>query len=424
MIRSADNYQFYLDATGNVIERYKNYNGLERNSPVTVTDNNRGNSTLPDVEDINRDNTMNTINAYFEYKIPVTPNMEVGQNFITDIVPVAATPPSSNSPGSPEARWLQFKIPVTQYDNIIGSISDFRSIRFMRMFMTGFNEEMTLRFGVLELVRGEWRRYLGELDPNETPAEDLNDNTAFDVQSVNIQENSNRSPIRYVMPPGVQREQLFNNNTVINQNEQSLSLRVAKQNTSLPGGLEPEDSRAVFKNLEIDMRQFEKLKMFIHAEAIENNVSSERLLDDEMVAFVRFGNDFTQNFYQVEIPLKVTPHGATLPEEIWPEANEIDLNLALLTKLKIQAINGENPNPDDIYFQDEDQLDPSAASKPNKLRLGIKGNPNFGLVRTLMLGLRNTKTGAVETQSIRGEVWFNELRVAGLKNKGGYALLF
>jgi cell surface protein SprA len=418
---AADNYQFYLDATGNVIERYKNYNGLERNSPVTVSDNNRGNSTLPDTEDINRDNTMNTINAYFEYKIAITPDMEIGQNFITDIVPVTATPPSSNSPGSPPARWLQFKIPVTQYDNVIGSISDFRSIRFMRMFMTGFTEEMTIRFGVLELVRGEWRRYLGSLDPNETAAEDLDDNTAFDVQSVNIQENSNRSPIRYVMPPGVQREQLFNNNTVINQNEQSLSLRVAKQNTSLPGGLEPEDSRAVFKNLEVDMRQFESLKMFIHAEAIEDNVNSERLLDDEMVAFVRFGNDFTQNFYQVEIPLKVTPHGTTSPEEIWPEANEIDLNLALLTKLKIQAINGENPDPDEIYFQDEEQLDPSAASKPNKLRLGIKGNPNFGLVRTLMIGLRNTKTGAVETQSIRGEVWFNELRVAGLKNKGGYA---
>jgi cell surface protein SprA len=418
---AADNYEFYLSTSGNVIQRYKNYNGLERNSPVNVTDNNRGNSTLPDVEDINRDNTMNTINAYYEYKINVTPNMTVGENYITDIRELPSRPQGSGSLPLPPARWLQFKIPVTQFDNKIGSISDFRSIRFMRMFMTGFSEEITLRFGVLELVRGEWRRFLGALDPNETPQQDEEDNTGFDVLSVNVQENSNRTPINYVLPPGVRREQLFNNNTVINQNEQSLSLRVSKRNSSLPGGLEPEDSRAVFKNLEVDLRQFEKLKMFIHAEALENNLDPNRLQDDEMIAFIRFGNDFTQNFYQVEIPLKVTPHGTTIAEEIWPEANEIDLKLALLTKLKVLSITGSNPNPDEIYFLNEEELDPSAAGKPNKLRLGIKGNPNFGLVRTLMLGLRNSKTGQVELNSIRGEVWFNELRVAGLKNKAGMA---
>jgi hypothetical protein len=26
------------------------------------------------------------------------------------------------------------------------------------------------------------------------------------------------------------------------------------------------------------------------------------LQDDQMVGFIRFGNDFTQNFYQIEIP--------------------------------------------------------------------------------------------------------------------------
>ena len=417
-----DNYEFYLSATGNVIERYKNYNGFQGNSPVSLTDNNRGNSTLPDVEDINRDNTMNTINAYYEYKINIGPNLLVGDNFITDEVLVA----EKTEPGGetfPAARWLQYKIPVSQYENRIGSISDFRTIRFMRLFMTGFSEEITVRFAAVELVRGEWRQFIGTLDPNETDAQNQDDNTVLESIAVNVQENSNRIPIKYVLPPGVQREQLFDNNAVINQNEQSLALRVTAKNRSIPGGLEPEDSRAVFKNVEVDLRQFEKMKMFIHAEAIENNVDANRLKDDEMVAFIRFGNDFTQNFYQVEIPLKVTPHGTNSPEEIWPEDNEIDLRLSLLTQLKVLNIGGVNPNPDEIYFLNEDELDPTLANKPNKLRLGIKGNPNFGLVRTLMVGIRNTRTGQVELESIRGEVWFNELRVAGMKNKGGMAAI-
>jgi cell surface protein SprA len=241
--------------------------------------------------------------------------MQVGENYITD---VAETTPVIPGPGNQttNARWIQFKIPVTQPDNVIGNISDFRSIRFMRMFLTEFTEEITLRFGVLELVRGEWRRFERTLDPNETTDVNDEDDTALDVLSVNILENSNRQPINYVLPPGVQREQLYNQNTVVNQNEQSLSLRISKKIPSEPGlgGLEPGDARAVFKNIEMDFRQFNKLRMFLHAEALPNEGNDANgLKDDEMIAFIRFGNDFTENFYQVEVPLKVTPHFTVSP---------------------------------------------------------------------------------------------------------------
>jgi cell surface protein SprA len=275
---------------------------------------------------------MNTINAYYEYKLDITPDMQVGSNYITDVKLIN---PSQTSEGLdlPAARWLQFKIPVTEFDNKIGSISDFRSIRFMRMYMTGFKDEITLRFGALDLVRGEWRRYTGNFDELDTDPDD--ENTGFDVVALNIQENGQRSPIRYVTPPGVVREQLYNNNTVINQNEQSLSLRVYDKLGGTVNGLESDDARAVFKNVNVDMRQFKKLRMFLHAESIESNTDGNRLQDDEMVAFIRFGNDFTDNFYQVEMPLKVTPYGASTPEEVWPSENEIELPLDLLTKLKI-----------------------------------------------------------------------------------------
>ena len=409
---AADDYTFYLNTDGGILERYKNYNGTDGNSAVDITDPNRGSSTVPDVEDINRDNTMNTINAYYEYSIDVQPGMNVGQNYITDIRNTQVTLPDGSTT---EARWMQFKIPVSQPENTIGNISDFRSIRFMRMFMTGFNEEVTMRFGALDLVRGEWRRYTNTLDFNDTNV--LDDNTNLDVLAVNVQENNERCPVNYITPPGVQREQLFNNNTVINQNEQSLALRVSGD------GLEPEDSRAVFKNVSIDMRQFKKLKMFLHAESLTGEIA---LQDNQMVGFIRFGNDFSQNFYQIEIPLKVTvasfaSNADCAPlsaEAVWPEENEIDLSLALLTKLKILAMSVDPTTlpSDGIYYPDLDPSKPDGDGS-SSLKLGIKGNPNFGLVRTLMVGLKNSDL----RNDIKGEVWFNELRLADMDNQGGMA---
>jgi cell surface protein SprA len=408
---AGDNYEYFLKASGDIFQRYKNYNGVEGNSPVTVSDNNRGSTTLPDVEDLNRDNTMNTINAYYEYSIDIKPGMTVGTNFITDDSPTTV----SNLPngGAIDARWLQFKIPVKEFQNRVGNITDFRSIRFMRIFMTGFTEPITVRFGALDLVRGEWRRYENSFQANDNNP--MDDGTNFDVLSLNIQENASRKPIPYVIPPGVVREQVAMGNDVVNQNEQSLSLR------SSGDGLEVGDSRAVFKNVSIDMRQFNKLKMFLHAEALPSPTDPTPLQDDQMAAFIRLGNDFTDNFYEVQIPLKVTAESATSPEDIWPEINEIDLPIALLTQLKVLAMGADAPPADDngIRYVDDIDLDPGLASNPTRgpLRLGIKGNPNFGLVRTLMVGLRNISN----QDGVKGEVWFNELRLADMSNKGGMA---
>jgi cell surface protein SprA len=158
------------------------------------------------------------------------------------------------------------------------------------------------------------------------------------------------------------------------------------------------------------MRQYKKLRMFLHAEATENG----GLQDDNLTAFIRFGNDFTDNFYQVEIPLKVTAYGESSPDAIWPLDNEIELPLSLLTALKSKKIINALGAPDvnGIHFLNEQDL----GSSKNRLTLGIKGNPNFGLVRTLMIGIKN-KTGQIQ----RGEVWFNELRMSDMDNKGGYA---
>ena len=415
---SADNFNFYLNATGTILDRYKNYNGLEGNSPITVTDTNRGNSTIPDVEDLNRDNTMNTINAYYKFNVQVSPNPVVGQNYVSDVLTTTQTMPNGLTT---DVKWVQYKIPILEATaaNIEGTISDFRTIRFMRMFLTGFNEEVTLRLGTLDLVRGEWRRYVNSLDATDTDVS--NDDTGFDVVAVNVQENASRSPIPYVAPPGVDREQLYNNNTVINQNEQSLSLRVYKKDPAIVGlgGLEDNDARAVFKNVNVDMRQYKKLRMFLHAEPLQVDVAGGNALkDDEMVAFIRLGNDFTDNFYQIEMPLKVSSLSARSAEDIWLADNEIELPLALLAKIKSLNLAGAVslvPDANGIAFLNESVL----GSDKSRMTIGIKGNPNFGQVRTLMVGLKNPNP--TSSGPLRGEVWFNELRMSEIDNKGGYA---
>jgi cell surface protein SprA len=397
---AADNYVYFLNREGSILERYRDFNGLEGNSPESINAANRGNTTQPDVEDINRDQTMNTLDAYFEYNIPIQPGMTTENPLITDIREVTVDVPNGQRT---RARWIQFKIPVFNPDKVVGPIEDFRSVRFIRIFMNGFEQPTILRFGTLDLIQGDWRRFLASLDENDPNVDD--DDTDFNVAAVNIQENEDRTPIPYVVPPGIDRQRLFNNNVLIRQNEQSLSAQIC--------GLEPGDSRAVFKNVSLDMRQFKKLRMFLHAESIQNEFP---LAEDQMIAFVRMGNDFTNNFYEIEIPLKVTPFGARDAESIWPQANEIDLSLSLLQVIKVQLLTNSDLDPTIVNFFNEVDLNPDAADKVNPLRIGIKGNPSIGDIRALMVGVRNRSS-----TEVCGEVWFNELRLTDLDQSGGWA---
>ncbi len=409
---SNDNYQYYLNRNGDIFERYKLYNGQEGNSPETITDTNRGSTTQPDVEDINRDNTMNTINSYFEYNIPISPMTlsDVDNDFIRDRKVVEVTLPNGSSR---TVTWYQFRIPtnvpLATFDDIAipeykryNGIADFRSIRFIRMYLQDFSESTVLRFGSLDLVRGDWRRYTQALDGSALPP---SDDTEFSQGVVSIQENEGS----YVSPPGVEREELFNNNTIQRQNEQSLVLNVCD--------LAPKDGRALYKNINVDMRQYKRLRMFMHAE----EGTTPGLSDGDLVGFIRMGNDFTQNFYQIEIPLQVS--NGTSPSEVWPDVNEINLPLELLQEIKSRGISAGTLNAVLPTYYDEIDGQLSALPVPEgsprtlgQLRLAIKGNPNFGDIRTLMVGVKNG--GGTD---VCGQVWFNELRISDLDNEGGWA---
>lgn len=420
-----DNYQFFLNAEGDIFERYKKYNGVEGNTPDTFTDTDRGANTQPDVEDINRDNTMNTIDSYFEYELEITrqnlplskadfenlPSTNRLKDFLRDFKEAPRALPNGDTRN---VRWYQFRIPINvpleKFDDPnfpeykrYGGITDFRSIRFTRVYLKEFQQPTVFRFGTLDLVRSDWRRYTEALDVNDPTPDDPQ--TDFSVGIIGTIENEGS----YDRPPGIEPEQLFNNNTVVPQNEQSLVVKVCD--------LETEDSKAVFKNISIDMRQFNRIRMFMHAE----NDELGTLTDDELVGFVRMGNDLNENYYQIEIPLQVST--TTTREGLWPEANEINLPIELLGQIKALGIaDGSLANEDATFYDVVNNepipvSDPFSGYVPGQHRIAIKGNPNFGDVRTLMLGVKN----ATNRSDVCGEVWFNELRLSDMDNEGGWA---
>lgn len=415
---AGDDYQYFLQAenTTTIVDRYRKFNGTDGNSFTEVSQDNRGNGTTPTVEDVNRDNTHSTLNQYFEYTVQIDPNQLIqGANngMIKDVTAIqdVETPDG----GRVQAQWVQVQIPVNTKDpNIVravNEIQDLRSARFIRMYVTGFTEPIVLRLGTLDLVRGTYRQYLQRDNDNGVDTEGIN--TTFegaarlDVSSVSIEQNP-----RYAIPPGVIREQVNNNNTLIAQDERSLSLRVE----DLAGG----DARAIYNNYNIDMRQYENLELFIHAEGLDGDTDLD---SDDTSAIVRLGTDFTDNFYQIEIPLQVTPVGATSADAVWPENNRLNLPLSLLQKVKAE-FNAANPSLVDrqqlsFYNEDLQVLQEEDVPSAGNLKVGIKGNPSFGNVKVFMLGVKNNNQLESETENV--EIWFNELRLSGLKNQGGWA---
>jgi len=395
---SSDNYINYRDSkfSGNdgILARYKNINNPQGNSPVASADQQfvSAFTLYPDQEEFNRDNTLNELEEYFQYRVDLSPSaLTPGTNYITDSI--SFTP----SGGIPE-KWDLFRIPIADYEQKIGNIPDFKSIRFIRMFLTGFTDSVVLRFAKLELVRNTWRRFNYELDTTgQQRLIPANSPTTVNQLAVNIEENASRKPVPYKTPPGVIRQQqLSNNNVNLLLNEQSLSLQICN--------LAQRDARGVFKNMNLDLRQYSSLQMYFHAESVRFDGD---IKDNELYGVIRLGNDMLFNFYEIKIPLAVTRWGINVPEsEIWPLQNELNVALERLTKLKLERNQSTLPS---TYYR---QVDGDGKE------YAILGNPNLGEVRVFFIGVENRSRPEACT-----EVWFNELRLSGLDEKGGYAAM-
>lgn len=414
---SQDDYQYFRGSTLDelkmgVLDRYKNYNNTQANSPTPAMSNESyptSASTLPDVEDINNDNTLSDNESYYEYNLKIKPNeMVIGKNYITD---VRYEKVKLENGKSDSVAWYQYKVPVYDYSNRVGSISDFKSIRFMRMYLKNFKQSVVLRMATLELVRGEWRNYRREINPLKA-----NPSGKLEIESVNFEENSDRSPINYILPPGVDRLIDPGQPQLRQLNEQSMVLRVLN--------LAPGDARAAYKNLSMDFRQYKRMQLWVHAEKLTQNLAQYTDLEDgDLSIFVRIGADYKNNYYEYDMPLKLTTENSHYDEAnpadreaVWPIQNRFDVPLSMFTDVKLRRNEQVRPSGSSITFADEFPI--AVPDKPGHTAL-VRGNPSLSDVKVIMIGVRSNKNRPNELRS--GEVWINELRLTDFDESGGWA---
>lgn len=384
-----------------ILQRYKYINNPQGNSPDSGSRSESYDTSYkstPDVEDINQDYTLNEYEKYFQYRVSIRPeDLVVGNNHIVDKREYSQTWRDNTKS---TVTWYQFRIPIDEFESRQGNINDFSSIRFMRMFLTGFKKPIVLRFGTFDLVMGKWRTY-------DQPLGAASGGT-LDASSVSLEENGEKTPVNYVLPPGIRREQDPSQPQLVEANEQALSLVVKNMSTG--------EAKAVYKNSTLDLRQYKRIQMFAHANALEQNTT--RLQDGDLSVFIRLGSDYKNNYYEYEIPLKLTEPRSNYNryvladcKAVWPEENMLDVPLSVFTALKKNR-NKAKAQGVASYLAPYSMMD--AEHPQNKIT--IVGNPSLGKVKTMMLGVRNN---SADIKS--GEVWINELRLKEHNNSGGWA---
>ncbi|HSZ26533.1 MAG TPA: cell surface protein SprA, partial [Cytophagaceae bacterium] len=395
---AGDDFIYYLDGTSpSILDRYQYYNGIDKNSPVNSANSNY---TNPDNEDINQDNTLETIDAYYEYEVDINSNsMKQGANFI-----VGHAESVVNS-GTDTVQYLQFRVPIRSPTTTVGGISDYKTIRFIRMYMTGFSSPIVLRFAQLQLVASQWRIYQPD-DINQTGFGYVNepDPAQLIVSTVSIEENSqsgssNSSP--YVLPPGMIRDQDPVSTTQRSLNEQSLRLTV--------NNLLNMDARAAYKNVTFNLLNYGRLDMFLHAETPDPNTK-----DGDMNAFLRIGTDFTQNYYEIEVPLYFSAPNNSDANVVWPSQNTINVGIQDMINVKL-ARDRLTSNRTTPYSE-----------VMGNVNINVMGNPDLSTVIIAMIGIRNPAKNSITGSSSdvtakSATIWADEMRVVDFTNQSGWA---
>ena len=425
---AGDNYHYYRGNDWDeqhtpVLLRYKHINGTEGNSPESSSNANYGTafSLTPDIEDINQDNTLNENEKYYEYHVSLDPaQMEVGLQHITEKLETDVTLKNGETA---KVTWYQFKIPVKGSDvKNVGNIRNYKSIRFMRMYLTGCKDETHLRFATMQLVRGEWRNYTKGLYYNVQTGQQNTllpgSNSLLDAQAISIEENSARMPVNYVLPPGISRQTDPGQAQLIAQNEQALVLRV--------NNLEYNNALAVYKNITFDLRNYKRLQMFVHAEAAAEDPDNEKIADNDLSCFIRIGSDLKNNYYEYEVPLRLTAPGAYNNNNdrdralVWPAENSLDFPLSVFTKAKTDRNKAKRSGDPTVGNNIPYVIYDVENGKPGN-KVTVMGNPTLAETDAILIGVRNRSN--TQTGGVNGEVWVNELRLSEFNEEGGVAAM-
>ncbi len=360
---SNDNFSFSLGSFD-----YTTINGTEGNGKLSDS------GLLPDTEDMNKNFTLDRVNSYFRYEVPID-TVKARNEFI--------------SGGGDNDNWYQFRIPLKEFTSEIGSPS-FTIVEVLRMWVTGVEEPVHIRLAELNLVGNQWQKVL-------IPGEVEDDDTTLVVSTINYEDNP-----EYISPPGIERERdRTNTEEEIFKNEQSLKLVLTD--------LEDGDSREIVKYLfrPMDVFSYKEMKLFIRGEQNDGPSSISFYENDTSYGsevYFRFGTD-TSNFYEYRQPVTK----GEINDEGW---SEISILFEDLT-----AIKQGRDDPSEYYSQ---AVDVNDADKDGHF-YGVKGLPTLTKVNYFSFGILNPKNKGVENEAVSGELWVNELRVLGADDTPGWA---
>ncbi len=434
---SGDDYHHYLDERffseeffpggATLQQRFLRYfaaqelNSFEGQNELDVTSTiKRGNSKLPDTEDLNNNSAVDGINNYFQYRVPLSKAEldRLGQPGRDDDFVVGEIVGSDGK----RTNYYQIRIPVRNYTRRVGDASDFNSIQSIRLWTTGHEVPVTIRLATLELVGSQWQKSDDVTDERLAGVADAFD-TRYTISSVNTEEDSRvyRKPLGTVTPinRGISGQ-------ATEAREQSLVLNVER--------LQPGAQVGIFKaysNQTLDLLKYSNLRMFAHLHGGDLGREWTEADRGRVVMFVRFGASETDAYYEYEQPLTPTSAVSADPQLLWPTDNEMNVEIAAFNQLKFARDSRAGQIAQDSLWYAEDANgnplpDAPDVSRfaPPGTRLGIRGNPSLNRVNTIVIGLRNTADStSTDPDDVVQEavLWVNELRVSGYDETNGWS---
>jgi len=320
---------------------------------------------LPDGEDLNGNKSLDQVNSYFEYEIPLDTNNKSFQKLVTG--------------KGAKNGWQQIRIPLSDYTRRIGEPT-LTSVQGVRLWVTGASKPTLFRIVEFNLVGNQW------IKRNQA-------DSSYDISVVNVEDNPDYNP-----PSGVTQQQ---NITLSNQtnksildNEQSLNLIVKNLHYR-----EEKEAVRSFEQKPLDMFNYHTLKMFVHGETgFEDKKGYRQFKYTDTTKydarfFIRFGDDI-YNYYEYSAPVHPDWNG-----------NDVVIKFAELTALKARdtATVAHSGIPVNGV--------PGATYR-------MLGNPRVDQIKFISIGIKNPGKGDTV---LTGELWADELRLTDVDNTPGWA---
>ncbi len=378
----------------------------------------RGNSRLPDSEDLNNNSVADRINNYFQYQIPLSKaelDRQGAPGRDDDFVVGEIVGSNGTRTG-----YYQIRIPVRNFTRRVGTANDFTALQAIRLWTTGHEVPVTLRFATLELVGSQWRK--SERVTNERmQAEAAAFDTRYTISSINTEENSRiyRKPIGTVTP--INRGL---SGAATEAREQSLVLNVERLRPGAQVGI-----YKVYNNQTLDLLKYSNIRMFAHLHGSDGAGDWTAADRGRVVMFVRFGASESDAYYEYEQPLTPSSELSADANLLWlNDENALNIEIAAFNQLKFARDNRGVPSDSTWYSVIDGQQLPDAPDAtrfaPPGTRLGIRGNPSLNRINTIVIGLRNPadSTSADANGAVKQAVlWVNELRVSGYDQTNGWS---